>query len=313
MKNTLPAVILIFLIVACQPPKKEEVTESIEKAVAIPQAISLFGDSLYATEPSEKTLEKYETRKKEYVEDSLNVDKIIWFGRFAAYKGDYHEAIAIYSKGIERFPEESRLYRHRGHRYISTRQFAKAIEDLEYASKLIEGTENEMEPDGLPNAQNIPVSSKHGNIWYHLGLAYYLQQDFDNSLRAYKECLNSTTNDDNLVSSTHWIYMILRRQGLQEEANTYLDAINDSLNIIENTAYHKACLFYKGNLTLDELQTSIEEGSGGDAMRYALGNWYFYNGEKEKSKAVYTEMIEGGGWNSFGYIAAEADLFKAFN
>jgi len=44
---------------------------------------------------------------------------------------------------------------------------------------------NQIEPDGLPNAKNIPISTLKGNIWYHLGLAYYLKGDFENALWAY--------------------------------------------------------------------------------------------------------------------------------
>ena len=82
--------------------------------------------------------------------------------------------LIFFSQGIESFPDEPKLYRHRGHRYISVREFDKAIADLEKAVELIQGTPNEIEPDGMPNALNIPVSSLHGNIYYHLGLAYYL-------------------------------------------------------------------------------------------------------------------------------------------
>ncbi|MEL7002311.1 MAG: tetratricopeptide repeat protein [Bacteroidota bacterium] len=267
--------VALCLQLSCsQSTQENEVETSVQQP--IPQAISLMGDSLFAAAPSDNMIEKYNQRKATYEADTTNVDNLIWYGRFAAYKGDYHEAISIYSDGIRRFPEEARLYRHRGHRYISMRKFEEAIQDLEYASQLIQGTENEMEPDGLPNAQNIPVSSNHGNIWYHLGLAYYLSNDMENALRAYKNCLASTQNDDNVVSSTHWIYMILRRMGNVEEANTYLEPITTDLNVIENMAYHKACLFYKGAITLERLTNDIEQGSGGDAMKYALGNWPTY-------------------------------------
>lgn len=33
----------------------------------------------------------------------------------------------------------------------------------------------EFEPDGIPNALNPPLTLPHRNIWYHLGLAYYLK------------------------------------------------------------------------------------------------------------------------------------------
>ena len=68
------------------------------------QAISLFGTPLMPSAPSQATLEKYEAAKATYDTDPNNVDNIIWYGRRTAYKGDYREAIRIYSEGIEKFP-----------------------------------------------------------------------------------------------------------------------------------------------------------------------------------------------------------------
>ena len=178
------------------------------------QAVSLLtGDALVSPEPSEDALEKLATTRADYEADPADPDKIIWYGRRTAYAGDFRGAIEIFTEGIEKFPGDARMYRHRGHRYISIREFDRAIADLEKAAELIEGTENETEPDGLPNALNIPVSSLHGNIWYHLGLAYYLEQDWDNAYRAYTNGFDAGRNDDNRVSTTHWLYMIACRKG----------------------------------------------------------------------------------------------------
>ena len=87
-----------------------------------------------------------------------------------AYLGDYKKAIKIFSEGIEKFPEDARMYRHRGHRYISLRKLDLAIADLEKAAELIDGKEDRVEPDGIPNARGIPVSTTNRNIWYHLWL-----------------------------------------------------------------------------------------------------------------------------------------------
>ena len=57
---------------------------------------------------------------------------------------------------IPRFP------RHRGHRYISIRQLDNAISDFEHAASMIDGQPNEIEPDGMPNARGIPVSTLQG-------------------------------------------------------------------------------------------------------------------------------------------------------
>ena len=53
--------------------------------------------------------------------------------------------------------------------------FQKAIE-------LVAGNVDQIEPDGLPNKNNIPLTTLHGNIWYHLGLAYYLKNDMKNPI-----------------------------------------------------------------------------------------------------------------------------------
>lgn len=304
-------VLLCIILSACQgEPGPASTTGSTSPE---PEAVSLLGEPLYPGTPSEELEQRYEKHRTAYVADSLNVDKLIWHGRFTAYKGEYRKAIDIYTRGINRWSDDARLYRHRGHRYISVREFDRAIRDFEKAAQLIEGQPNEIEPDGMPNARNIPVSTLHGNIWYHLGLAYYLKHDMENALRAYRNCLASGDNNDNLVSATHWLYMILRRMDRPEEAAQYLDPVSADLDVIENMSYHNLCLFYKGVLSAEEIAAKVEEGSAGDAVGYGIGNWFFYNGEREKAKSVYENILAGTNWSSFGYIAAEADYAKFFN
>jgi tetratricopeptide (TPR) repeat protein len=259
---------------------------------------------------SEEVQAKYETYQSLYLNDSLNVENIIWYGRFAAYIGSYDQAIEIFSKGITLYPDDDRLYRHRGHRYITIRKIDEAIVDLQKAATLIKGQTNELEPDGMPNAQNIPVSTRHGNIWYHLGLAYYLNQDMPNALKAYEICLNTTANDDNVVSASHWLYMISRRMGNESAATEYLIPVKENMNVIENQSYHDICRFYKGDISEEELLNSSDSASSNDAILYAIANWYYYNGQIEAAKERIKSILERDSWNSFGYIAAESDQFR---
>jgi hypothetical protein len=97
------------------------------------EATSFLGEPLYAPAPSAETIAKYENAKKTWEASPTDADAIIWYGRRAAYLGRYRDSIRIYSDGIELHPEDARLYRHRGHRFISTRQLDKAIADLDYA------------------------------------------------------------------------------------------------------------------------------------------------------------------------------------
>ena len=77
---------------------------------------------------------------------------------------------------------------------------------------------------------------------------------------------------------------------------------------IENFAYHKLCLFYKGEISEEELLGGEDSASANDAVLYGLGNWYFYNGNPEQAKATFDDILSRDSWNSFGYIAAEVDM-----
>ena len=272
------------------------------------QAVSLTGESLFAAKPGQDALDRLAAAQENYDGNPHDADNIIWYGRRTAYTGDYRGAIEIFSTGIREFPDDARMYRHRGHRYISIREIDRAIQDLEHAAKLIEGTENEIEPDGLPNALNIPISSLHGNTWYHLGLAYYLKHDWPNAYRAYKAGFNAGRNDDNRVSTTHWLYMILRRMGEKESADEVLDVITADMNVIENTVYYNLCLFYKGELSLEEMLGDDADNPTGAAAAYGVANWYYYNDDEVEAQARLESLLATDSWSAFGYIAAEADV-----
>jgi tetratricopeptide (TPR) repeat protein len=289
---------------------------SIDLLVDLPQKDSLFttplGKTFEIALPSEKLLSQYEEAKANFEANPENVEAIIWFGRRTAYLGQYRQAIHIYSKGLEKFPNEPRLYRHRGHRYLSIREYDKAISDFEKAAELIHGTPDEVEPDGMPNALNIPVSSLHSNIWYHLGLAYYLTHQYQKAYEAYLNCRESGKHYDNIVSSTHWLYMIQQRLGNPAKADSLLAPIYADSTVIENQSYADLCLMYKGLLSVDSL---FQEGPGSpsnDAIRYGVANWYLYHGDSIKAKRLMEVLTESKVFTSFGYLAAESDLMKIF-
>ncbi len=309
MKTAL-RIVSVFLLLAVLPAAPALADADADKGPY--QATSLLGTKLYApAEVGEKTLENLARAKADYMANPDDADAIIWYGRRIGYTGDYLSAIKVYSEGIEKHPDDARLYRHRGHRYISIREFDKAIADYLIAVELIKGQKNEIEPDGAPNALGIPVSTKHGNIWYHLGLAYYLKHDFEKALWAYREARSAGSLPDNIVSTTHWIYMILRRLGRDAEAQQALDVIDADMEIIENFSYYKLCLLYKGLVSYDELAREVSDSPQGAGMVYGLANWKFYNGNRDEALAAMRAYIgESQGWSAFGFIAAEVDVVK---
>jgi len=243
-----------------------------------------------------------------YEKNPNDADAIIWYGRRAAYLGDYRRAIEIFSDGARKHPTDARMLRHRGHRWITLRDFDRAIADLTHAVELIRGKPDEIEPDGLPNARNLPLTTLQSNIWYHLGLAHYLKGDFDKALDAYRACMNVSKNPDGVVSTSHWLYMTLRRLGRPADAERVLEPISSDMEIIENIAYHKLLLMYRGEIAPEELETENAATVDGATILYGVGNWYLYNGQPERARPVFERVTASGQWAAFGFIAAQAEL-----
>ena len=118
---------------------------------------------------------------------------------------------ALHRQGIAQHPDDARMYRFRGHRYISVRDFDRARIDLERAAELAANRADEAEPSGKPNERGVVHETLKLNIYYHLALAHYLQGDFDGALPMWRECLRYATNPDTLCMATYWLSMTLAR------------------------------------------------------------------------------------------------------
>ncbi len=304
-------ILTLTLFAACA----QKTTES--ESITLPLEDSIFttplGKVYPIPVPNEAALANFEQAKKEFEANPKDVEALIWYGRRTAYLGRYQQAIAIYTEGIKNFPQDARLYRHRGHRYISIRNYEAAITDLEKAASLIQGTADQIEPDGLPNAQNIPLSSLHSNVWYHLGLAYYLTQQYEKAYTAYLQCRESGDNYDNIVSSTHWLYLIQLRLGNPERADSLLAPIQKAAVVIENQSYADLCQLYKGWISPDTLLQASPGNPSNDAVNYGLANWYLHQGDSSKGIQLLEALVAGKAFTSFGYLAAEGDLMQHFS
>ncbi|MBT4517804.1 MAG: hypothetical protein HOC22_03855, partial [Cryomorphaceae bacterium] len=113
------------------------------------ETITLLGDTLTSPELKEsKSFDQFKSAQLNYFDNQDSPEALIWYGRRIAYLGYFKEAIKVFTLGIETYPNDARFYRHRGHRYISTRQYDKAINDFEKAVILIDQTIDQIEPDG---------------------------------------------------------------------------------------------------------------------------------------------------------------------
>ena len=284
-----------------------------------PEGTSLLGKPLIAPEISAENRKRLEDNltkaMADFVKNPDDADAIIWVGRRLAYLSRYREAIEVFSRGIAKHPEDVRMVRHRGHRYVTLRELDKAVGDFETADRLIreKNVPDAIEPDGAPSLRGQPTGTTRFNVYYHLGLAYYLKGDFEKALPAYRECMKySTASPENLVATSDWLYMTLRRLGRAAEAAQVLEPIRPGLDVRDNTAYYNRLLLYKGLKRPEEvLDPATDDGIQLATQGYGVGNWYLYTGQAAKAKEIFERVVAGPQWAAFGLIAAEAELLRA--
>ncbi len=264
-----------------------------------PEAVSLLGVKLYAQNDEKGEIAK---AREKLSADPKNIDLIIALGRAQAGLWHYQEAIETYTSGIKLAPKDARLYRHRGHRYISIRQFNRAVADMKRASEL---------------------NDKDFDIWYHLGLAHYLKSDFAKAAAAYEKCyavaennraaaaVDDQARDDSLIAISDWLYMTYRRMNRTADAAKILEKITPEMKVRENKSYYDRLLFYKGlkaegDLVNVEKATDLEIATVG----YGIGNWHLYNGNRARAEEYFRRIVGGKYWPAFGFIAAEAELAR---
>lgn len=300
--------LIILLTVSCREQHELPVLP------AGSQAISLLGDTLKTPQVNPANFDEYNNNLlqavMDYRIDPENPEYIIWLGRRTAYMGGYREAFNIFTEGIFKHPEDPRMYRHRGHRYITLRQFDLAIGDFESAANLMRNMPDKVEPDGLPNEAGIPTSTLKSNVWYHKGLSHYLKGDFERAADAYRNTLELELTDDMRIATLYWYYMALRRAGKDEEAGRVIADVNPELELFENDAYLSLILVFNGVFEPAHLMETVDDALTNATLGYGLGNWHYINGRRERAFEIWRNIYDTGQWPAFGFIAAESELAR---
>ena len=220
--------------------------------------------------------------------DPKDKAKYIALGTAQSGARQMREAIKTFDKALRIWPNDPLLLRWRGHRYLSTRQFAKAEADLSKGAKL--------------------DSMIYGN-WYHLGIVRYAKGDFKGAADAFGHAQPKAPDAGELAGSTDWRWMSLMRAGKKAEAKAMLDARPDSLKLDSLYAYGRRLRLYRGELTPETLFSSADTSDVQVAtLSYGLGNWYLVNGDTAKAKEYFRRSVKSGGWPGFGFIISEAEL-----
>jgi tetratricopeptide (TPR) repeat protein len=218
--------------------------------------------------------------------DPGNVDRIIQLGIAQSAIRQFREAIATFTSGLAIAPGNAMLYRWRGHRHLSVREFDRALADLEHGSRL---------------------DSANYGIWYHLGIVRYVRGEFAAAADAFSRALRRPPDAAELAGSTDWLWMSLARAGRTADAAALLDRRPDSLPT--TVAYAQRLRLYRGEIGPDQVLTAADTGDVAIAtLSYGVGNWYLVRGDTARARAWFERSIRSGGWPAFGFIGSEVEL-----
>ncbi len=235
-------------------------------------------------------------------------DAAIWYARRLGYLGRFREAVGVLTDALDHHPGDPFVLRHRGHRWITLREFGKAAHDLERAAVACRTTPDETEADGQPTPGRPPHSSLHYNVHYHLGLALFLAGDFAPAERAWLDCLAVVDDDESRVAVSHWLWCVRMRLRDPAGALAVVTPIHAGMDVVENVAYLNLCLLYAGRKAREQI--APRAGSSGSALAFGLAHHDLVAGDRARAHAALRELAASPGWAAFGVIAAEVELAR---
>jgi tetratricopeptide (TPR) repeat protein len=218
--------------------------------------------------------------------DPRNVDLIIRVGVAQSGARQYREAIETFTRGLALAPDNALLYRWRGHRYLSVREFDRAMEDLTHGFAL--------------------DSTMYG-ILYHLGIVRFARGDFAGAADAFARAQPRAPEAGELAGATDWLWMSLARAERVADANAMLARHPDSLPVAN--AYAQRLRLYRGEIAPEAVITPADtEDIAVATLSYGLGNWYLVRGDTTQARAWFERSVKSGGWPAFGFIVSEIEL-----
>ena len=222
--------------------------------------------------------------------DPRNIQKFIALGVAQSGARQFREAIETFTRGLAIAPNDAMLYRWRGHRYLSVREFDKSLADL---------------------TKGLGLDSTNYGVLFHLGILRFLRGEFDAAATLFAKAQPRAPDGGELKGSTDWLWMSLSRVGRKAEAASMLARKPDTLPAPPGYAYASRVRLYRGELTPETLFSPADTADLQVAtLSYGLGNWFLVRGDTARAVAQFERAVKSGGWPGFGFIVSETELAR---
>ena len=236
----------------------------------------------YRSQPDTGTVAR---AQRALAEEPQSVARIIALGVAQSGVRQFREAIETFTRGLRIAPNDAMLYRWRGHRYLSVREFAKAKADL---------------------TRGLALDSTNYGILYHLGIVRFAAGDFAGAADAMQRAQPRAPDAGELAGATDWLWMSLMRAGKAAEARAMLERRPDSLPT--TVAYAQRLRMYRGEIGPEQVFTPADTSDIAVAtLSYGIGNWFLVRGDTVQARRWFDRSIASGGWPAFGFIISEVE------
>jgi len=220
--------------------------------------------------------------------DLRTVQRYIDVGVAQAGARQMQEAVQTFTRALAVAPNDPMLYRWRGHRNLSVRNFDASMADL---------------------TRGYALDSLNYGTLYHLGVLRFVRGDFNGAADAFRRAQPRAPDAAELAGSTDWLWMSLQRAGRGPEAAAMLARRPDSLTT--TVAYARRLRMYRGEVAPEALITPADTGDVDLAtLSFGLGNYYLVKGDTARARTQFQRSIASGGWPAFGFIVSEAELAR---
>ena len=218
--------------------------------------------------------------------DPRSVDRIIALGVAQSGVRQFREAIETFTRGLAIAPHHPMLYRWRGHRYLSVREFDRALADL---------------------TRGFALDSTNYGILYHLGIVRFARGEFTEAADAFRRAQPLAPEGGELAGGTDWLWMSLSRAGRHADAKAMLDRRPDSVQV--TNAYAQRLRLYRGEIGPDQVISAADTADVQAAtLAFGVGNWFLVRGDTATSRSWFERSVRSGGWPGFGFILSEVEL-----